>query len=445
MKVVDLFCGCGGLSLGFQKAGYEILAAYDNWDEAITVYHNNFNHPVIKQDLSDVEQTVVEIEKYNPEMIIGGPPCQDFSSAGKRDENNGRGDLTVSYAKIVTSIKPEWFVMENVDRILKTGKLVEARNIFKDCGYGLTETVLNASFCGVPQRRKRFIMIGHLGEKDDFMSDVLEKRQASKEMTVSDYLGNQIDIKYYYRHPRSYARRGIFSIDEPSPTIRGVNRPMPAGYKLHPTDPVTSLDGIRSLTTLERSMIQTFPKDFKFIGTKTGMEQMIGNAVPVNLAKYVGDSIMAYMGINNPINISDIQKEFPSEIVNHTAEIIDSELDVTKNVLVSLVKSDNVDLFLDGSARIYYTGKKFPSTVALNKLYYFMPYVKRQGIRDLYLINIARVGSKHEVHHDADENDLRLVFEIEFVKQLFPEYKPIRLKIWDTFTDTTLEELIEIV
>ena len=220
---------------------------------------------------------------------------------------------------------------------------------------------------------------------------------------------------------------------------------MPAGYKLHPTDPVTSLDGIRSLTTLERSMIQTFPKDFKFIGTKTGMEQMIGNAVPVNLAKYVGDSIMAYMGINNPINISDIQKEFPSEIVNHTAEIIDSELDVTKNVLVSLVKSDNVDLFLDGSARIYYTGKKFPSTVALNKLYYFMPYVKRQGIRDLYLINIARVGSKHEVHHDADENDLRLVFEIEFVKQLFPEYKPIRLKIWDTFTDTTLEELIEIV
>lgn len=445
MKVVDLFCGCGGLSLGFQKAGYEILAAYDNWDEAITVYHNNFNHPVIKQDLSDVEQTVVEIEKYNPEMIIGGPPCQDFSSAGKRDENNGRGDLTVSYAKIVTSIKPEWFVMENVDRILKTGKLVEARKIFKDCGYGLTEAVLNASFCGVPQRRKRFIMIGHLGEKDGFMSDVLEKRQASKEMTISDYFGNQIDIKYYYRHPRSYARRGIFSIDEPSPTIRGVNRPMPSGYKLHPTDPVTSLDGIRPLTTLERSMIQTFPKDFKFIGTKTAMEQMIGNAVPVNLAKYVGDSIMAYMGINNPINISDIQKEFPSEIVNHTAEIIDSELDVTKNVLVSLVKNDNVDLFLDGSARIYYTGKKFPSTVALNKLYYFMPYVKQQGIRDLYLINIARVGSKHEVHHNADEYDLRLVFEIEFAKQLFPEYKPIRLKIWDTFTDTTLEELIEIV
>ena len=418
-----------------------MLAAFDNWDEAVTVYHNNFVHPVIKQDLSDVETTVEEIKKFNPDMIIGGPPCQDFSSAGKRNEDNGRGDLTVHYAQIVSAIKPEWFVMENVDRILKTGKLVEARKIFKESGYGLTETVLNASFCGVPQRRKRFIMIGHLGEKDGFMSDVLEKRQASKEMTIKDYFGNQIDIQYYYRHPRSYARRGVFSVDEPSPTIRGVNRPMPAGYKLHPTDPVTSLEGIRPLSTLERSMIQTFPKNFKFIGTKTGMEQMIGNAVPVNLAKFVGDSVMAYIGVSNPIDVSEIQKEFPSEIVNHKTELIDSELDATKNVLVSLVKNDNVDLFLDGSARIYYTGKKFPSTVALNKLYYFMPYVKQQGIRDVYLIKIARVGSKHEVHPDADENDLRLVFEIEFVKQLFDDYKPIHLSIWQTFTDTTLGEI----
>ena len=444
MKVVDLFCGCGGLSLGFQKAGYEVLAAFDNWDEAVMVYHNNFVHPVIKQDLSDVETTVEEIKNFNPDMIIGGPPCQDFSSAGKRNEDNGRGDLTVHYAQIVSSIKPEWFVMENVDRILKTGKLVEAKRILKESGYGLTETVLNASFCGVPQRRKRFIMIGHLGEEDGFMSDVLEKRQAAKEMTIKDYFGDQIDIKYYYRHPRSYARRGIFSVDEPSPTIRGVNRPMPAGYKLHPTDPVDSMEGIRPLTTLERSMIQTFPKDFKFIGTKTGMEQMIGNAVPVNLAKFVGDSIMAYIGVSNPIDVSEIQKEFPSEIVNHESEIIDSDLDNGKNVLVSLVKNDNVDLFLDGSARIYYTGKKFPSTVALNKLYYFMPYVKQQGIRDLYLIKIARVGSKHEVHLDADENDLRLVFEIEFIKQLFEDYKPIRLAIWETFTDTTLGKIIEL-
>ena len=444
MKVVDLFCGCGGLSLGFQKAGFNILAAFDNWDEAITVYHTNFKHPVIKQDLSNVEQTVELIKKYKPDMIIGGPPCQDFSSAGKRDENNGRGDLTVNYAQVIAAIRPEWFVMENVDRITKTEKLVDAKAIFKQCGYGLTYTILNASRCGAPQRRKRFIMIGHMGEEDGFMSKILEERQSDKEMTVADYFGSQLDIQYYYRHPRSYARRGIFSVNEPSPTIRGVNRPMPAGYKLHGNDPVNSLEGIRPLTTLERSMIQTFPKDFKFLGNKTNMEQMIGNAVPVNLARYVGECIMAYLGNNKPIDYEQIREDYPEKIVNNSSIKINSKLKLEedKNILISLVKNDNVDLFLDGSARIYYTGKKFPSTVALNKLYYFMPYVKQKGIRDIYLIKIARVGSKHEVHPEADENDLRLVFEIEKVGQLFDDYKPVELKIWHTFTDTNVKSLL---
>ncbi len=444
MKLVDLFCGCGGLSLGFQKAGFKIAAAFDNWDDAITVYHNNFNHPIVKLDLSDVTLSVAKISKYKPDMIIGGPPCQDFSSAGKRDENGGRGDLTVCYAKIVAAIKPEWFVMENVDRIIKTGKLVNAISIFKECGYGLTKTVLNASLCGVPQRRKRFIMIGHLGDRDDFMSDLLNERQDNKEMTIRDYFGNQIDINYYYRHPRSYARRGIFSVDEPSPTIRGVNRPMPEGYTLHPTDPVKTLEGIRPLTTLERSMIQTFPKNFKFIGTKTGMEQMIGNAVPVNLAKFVGDCIANYIGIDNTVNLNELRKEYPECIVKNSDVEINSDLTLEpdKNVLISLVKNDNVDLFLDGSARIYYTGKKFPSTVALNRLYYFMPYIKEKGIRDLYIIKLARVGSKHEVHPEADENDLRLVFEIEKIGQLYDNYRRVELKIWRTFTDTVLDKLL---
>ncbi len=114
-----------------------------------------------------------------------------------------------------------------------------------------------------------------------------------------------------------------------------------------------------------------------------------------------------------------------------------------KHVLISLIKKDNEELFLNHIAKLYYTGKKFPSTVELNHLYYFMPYCKGKGIRDLYYIKVARVGSKHEVHPDADPNDLRLVFEIEFIKQLFPEYKPIRLAIWETFTDTTLGKVLE--
>lgn len=98
---------------------------------------------------------------------------------------------------------------------------------------------------------------------------------------------------------------------------------------------------------------------------------------------------------------------------------------------------------MDGGANIYYTGKRFPRTVALNKLYYFIPYAKDKGIRDLYLIKIARVGSKSEVEPDADPNDLRLVFEIEYIQQLFPDYKPHKLRIWDTFTNTTLESILK--
>lgn len=295
MRVVDLFCGCGGLSLGFQKAGFNIVAAYDKWPAALSVYNHNFSHTASDLDLSNVFESVHEISKYAPDMIIGGPPCQDFSSAGQRNENGGRGDLTIQYARIISIIKPQWFVMENVDRITKTQKLIEAKEIFKSAGYGLTQQVLDASYCGVPQRRKRFFLIGRLNTEDSFLSKIMLAGLAKKPMTLRDYFGNSLGIEYYYRHPRSYLRRGIFSIDEPSPTVRGVNRPMPNGYQIHHNDPIKSKDGIRPLTTIERSYIQTFPKDFIFYGTKTDMEQMIGNAVPVNLANYVANAINRYI------------------------------------------------------------------------------------------------------------------------------------------------------
>ena len=115
-----------------------------------------------------------------------------------------------------------------------------------------------------------------------------------------------------------------------------------------------------------------------------------------------------------------------------------------KNVLISLVKADNTEQYIDQSAMIYYTGKRFPSTIALNKLYYFMPYIKCKGIRDLYLIKTIRVGTRKEGQPDNTPNEFRLVFEIEFVKQFFDDYKPINLDIWHTFTDTTIRELQEI-
>jgi hypothetical protein len=151
------------------------------------------------------------------------------------------------------------------------------------------------------------------------------------------------------------------------------------------------------------------------------------------------------------INFSDVLLHYPKNIIENKGQIISQsksklrelEIDPTKNVLISYVRADNMEHFIDQSAKIYYTGKKFPSVVALNKLYYFMPYIKRKGIRDLYLIKIARVGTRKEGQPDNDPNDFRLVFEIEFVKQLFAEYKPIELAIWHTFTDTTIENLLK--
>ena len=153
------------------------------------------------------------------------------------------------------------------------------------------------------------------------------------------------------------------------------------------------------------------------------------------------------------LNFFDVLQQYPESIVNNTLPSTSNiqkpkreepDVDETKNVLISFVKADNVEQYLDQSARIYYTGKRFPSTVALNKLYYFMPYIKRKGIRDLYLIKIARIGTRKEGQPDNDPNDLRLVFEIEFLRRFFKDYKPVELKIWRTFTDTTMKELIKL-
>ena len=294
IKTVDLFSGCGGMSLGFQNAGFEVVAAFDNWKPAVDVYRENFQHPIYDFDLG-TEENQEFIKNLNPNLIIGGPPCQDFSSAGKRDDTLGRADLTISYAKIVSTIKPQYFVMENVERIKKSRILKEAIKILKSAGYGISIDVLDASYCKVPQARKRFFMVGCLNEFDDFLLPYFKKNLSKKQMTIYDYLGNSLGIENYYRHPRSYQRRGVFSIHEPSPTVRGVNRPIPPNYKQHPGDTADITKNVRALTTIERSYIQTFPKSFVFDGTKTNLEQIIGNAVPVKLGEFVARSLNEFI------------------------------------------------------------------------------------------------------------------------------------------------------
>ena len=292
MRVIDLFAGCGGMTLGFEQAGYDIVGAFDNWDAAIDIYKANFSHPVYKKDLG-TEDIVPMIETLRPDLIIGGPPCQDYSISGKR-ELGKRANLTIRFAEIVSEAKPLWVVFENVYNIERFSTLPKMREILSATGYGLTSTILDASKCGVPQKRLRYFLVGKLGEKDGFFDEAIVAKLSSHQMTVRDYLGDALHTQYYYMHPRSYNRRAVFSVDEPAATIRRVNRPIPENYKRHPGDKADITDGVRALTTRERSYIQTFPDSFVFPGSKTDVELAIGNAVPPALAKYVAEAIKAF-------------------------------------------------------------------------------------------------------------------------------------------------------
>ena len=295
MRVIDLFSGCGGMSLGFQNAGFQIVAAYDNWQPAIDIYQRNFQHPIFNKDLS-TEDIVAELKDYSPDMVIGGPPCQDFSIAGKREFRGKRANLTLKFGLIVSEVHPQWFVMENVYNIEKSPIFEEVLSIFKSAGYGITKHVWDASYMGVPQMRKRYFVIGCLGEKDGFLLEKLLLGLSKERMTVRRYFeGKPLGAEYIYQHPRTYKRRAIFSVDEPLSTIRSVNRPIPLNYVIHPADKTNDLSKVHVLTSKERSLIQSFPESFQFVGTKSAIEQAIGNAVPVKMAEYIGKTIYRYI------------------------------------------------------------------------------------------------------------------------------------------------------
>ena len=279
------------------------------------------------------------------------------------------------------------------------------------------------------------------------------------------------------------ARR--LSLDEPSLTLT-CSPCQKQTERCHPTE-------TRPLSVREYARIQTFPDYWQFQGTVAAQYKQIGNAVPVNLAWAIGRSLIRLLNDIQRVHpletedctsaVSKIMHEYSkcTFIKDNTTQtsikkdstkqlnlfslfelyadnsIVDnsfvhdgavkyqtsSKLVLPqKNCLVCLVKKDNFKQFENQTAKIYYSGKKFPSTVALDKLFYFMPYLKSKGVRDLYLIKSARVGNRKEGQKDEDLSDFRLVFDIEFVKQVFDDYQPIGLKIWMTFTDTTLNEIL---
>ena len=299
MRAVDLFCGVGGLGRGLEGAGFETAGAFDNWPVAVETHGWNMARHAEAIDLSDVDGAVRRIRPLRADLVAGGPPCQDFSSAGKRVEGD-RATLTEAFALIVAACAPAVVLMENVPRAQGSRAYQRAKAVLAKAGYSFHETVLDASLCGVPQRRRRFFMTAwrtgppQAGER---IQEFIERSLSRKRLSVADYMGDEIPIDHYYRHPRNYSRRAVFSVREPSPTVRGINRPVPPNYRRHPRDACPPT-GVRPLTPHERSRIQTFPKSWKWSPDgkprpKTNVELLIGNAVPVNLARFVGRAVMS--------------------------------------------------------------------------------------------------------------------------------------------------------
>ena len=225
----------------------------------------------------------------------------------------------------------------------------------------------------------------------------------------------------------------------------------------------------RQISKQEACRIQGFPANFLLPPTRARWMKLIGNSVAVPVIKMLANAIVntgVFEGQENitvkrkhkaiQLDLLSLFEEYGEHPITENFIVHDNNdtsydkmmskrniIKEDKNVLISLVKKDNEKAFLDKSAKVYYTGKKFPTTVALNKLFYFMPYITGKGVKDLWLIKVARLGFRKEGTPLEDKNDLRLVFEIEYVSPIFDDYQSVELKIWRTFTDSTIYELLK--
>ncbi len=279
-----MFCGAGGMSLGLKNAGFELIQAYDAWDAAVETYRENVGCHVWRHDLKDILGVGSMLAKLQPDMICGGPPCQDYSVAGRQEEGEN-ASLTKAFAMLVCIAKPKWFLMENVGQATSSKAWTEARDMLQRAGYGFTECKLDASYYGVAQARKRLFVIGRLGERDGFLTSALMAARSDKQTTLRDLFGEECPPSIFL-YPRFRRNKAVWLADEPAPTIIASSlKPIPDTH----TVPI----GTAVLTEGQIGQIQGFPADWKWHGqTKHDRMQLIANAVPAPLAEFIGRAIL---------------------------------------------------------------------------------------------------------------------------------------------------------
>ncbi len=336
---VDSFCGAGGLGLGLKQAGFDIRLSFDIDKICINTIKQNrqfFSHPACVSDISNMLNgralEICSMKRGELFLLAGGPPCQGFSVQRRGEDADPRNQLVFKYAQLVNELFPKYFVMENVSGIAgKRGKniLEQLLDELKDIGYTVHISLLNAQDYGVPQRRKRYIIVG---ERIDMGIHYQYPKPTGKHCTVRDTIGNlpeppmdgsdhpeislhrrdrlsEINLKRIQALKPGQGREylpaelladchkidssvigyrnvyGRMAWDDVAPTITARFDSFTRGKFGHPVQN-------RSISLREGALLQTFPMNFEFTGNKVDIARQIGNAVPPVLAEQIGKSII---------------------------------------------------------------------------------------------------------------------------------------------------------
>ena len=321
-NIIDLFCGAGGLSHGFNMAGFHTLLGIDHIDTFVETFSNNHPKSIgLACDITKLSNKKIKelIKNKKVDLIVGGPPCQGFSMAGRRDPKDPRNSLFMEYLRIVKFLKPKYFVLENVRGLLSmkssNGENVISiiKNEFNKINYDIEYKVLNSANYGVPQKRFRVIVLGtKKGSPKPIYPDIshskipdnnlfgdskpwvgVKEALFDKKDIPKKYFHSEKMIKGFIRRKKENLKKGrgfgaqYLRLDEPSFTIS-------ARYYKDGSDALVKYNEkeIRMLTEREAARIQTFPDNYKFSGSRYQVYQQIGNAVPCLMAKAIALKIL---------------------------------------------------------------------------------------------------------------------------------------------------------
>ena len=353
IRTVSVFSGAGGLDIGAIMAGANILWANDLMKEACVSYLNNIGNHIV---CGDINEKILELKKLdNISLVIGGPPCQGFSVAGKMDENDSRSRLIWSYLRVIETVMPEAFVMENVKALGTLNRWKSIRdsllNKMRELGYSVNLIILNASDFDVPQQRERVFFVGFRGDSKlvpDLSKMIWPYEKKAKPLReilkVLDKAGtgNNKDVcrakitlaqKPVLRNT-PYAGMLFNGLGRPL-RLNGYSATLPAsmgGNKTPILDENELYNGakpwvesyydeirnnisaaketivpsyLRRITVAEAALIQTFPAEYRFYGSQSMRYTQIGNAVPCNLAKAVVQMVIDVLTSKTQISYLD--------------------------------------------------------------------------------------------------------------------------------------------